>query len=129
MDRDLLFLVARVCLSAVFIFSAVDKYINWRRALAFTENLRVPQPQLVLWLTILVQFFGGLAVLTGVYARASAIALIAFTVLATLAAHNPVRLRGDAFSQQMTISLEHLAIAGGLLLIAIEGPGALTLRD
>jgi uncharacterized membrane protein YphA (DoxX/SURF4 family) len=53
--------------------------------------------------------------------------LLGFTVLATLIAHRPFDHEGPARRMQFTIALEHLAICGGLLLLAVVGPGRFAL--
>jgi putative oxidoreductase len=127
MDQDTVLLVVRVCLSAVFLYSALDKLICWQNGLKFVNGLRLPRPHLVLAGTIVVQLAGGLAVLSGVWTGEGALLLAAFTVVATSLAHNPLGLRGEEFRRQCMLSLEHLAIVGGLLLLATLGPGRLTL--
>ena len=101
--------------------------ICWRNGLKFVNGLRLPRPHLVLAGTIVVQLAGGLAVLSGVWTGEGALLLAAFTVVATLLAHNPLGLLGEEFRRQCMLSLEHLAIVGGLLLLATLGPGRLTL--
>ena len=128
MEQDVFILLARICLSAVYLYSALDKTINWSNGLNFVNGLRLPQPKLVLIGTIVVQYVGGLAVLLGYKTRHGALLLLAFTVVATIVAHNPIGLRGEEFRRQVTISLEHLAIVGGLLILALVGPGSYALR-
>ncbi|MGZ5897827.1 MAG: DoxX family protein [Xanthobacteraceae bacterium] len=123
MDEEMLLLAARVCLSAVFLYSGLDKLICWQNGLKFVNGLRLPQPQLVLSVTIVVQLVCGLSVLLGVRAREGAFLLAAFTVVATIIAHNPIGRRGEEFRRQCMLSLEHLGIVGGLLLIATFGAG------
>jgi putative oxidoreductase len=126
-NSDLVILIARVCLSAVYLYSALDKAIYRQNGIKFVNGLRLPQPEIVLLTTIVVQLLGGLAVLLGVYAREGALALLAFTVIATVIAHNPIGLRAEEFRRQCTMSLEHLGIVGGLLLIVLTGPGRFAL--
>ena len=128
MDQDAWLLVARICVAAVYLYSGIDKIVNWPWSIAFIKGLRLPQAPIVLAGTIVTQLLGSLAILSGVYAREGAWLLLVFTVVATLVAHNPVGLKGEEFRRQMTLSLEHLAIVGGLLLIAVVGPGAYALR-
>ena len=128
MEQDVFILLARICLSAVYLYSALDKTMNWSNGMNFVNGLRLPQPKLVLIGTIVVQYVGGLAVLLGYHARHGAWLLLAFTVVATIMAHNPIGLRGEEFRRQVTLSLEHLAIVGGLLMLAIVGPGSYALR-
>jgi putative oxidoreductase len=125
MDHGTLILTARICLSAAYIYSGVDKSVNWRKGIAFCVNLRLPRPELVLAGTIALQLAAGLMVLAGWHARVGAAALLVFTFVATLIAHNPFGRTGDDFRREAMLSLEHLAIVGGLLLIVAEGPGAI----
>ena len=124
---DLGFLVARVFLSAVYLFSAFDKLLHRADAVAELEALKLPQPAMLRFLVIAVQLVGGLSVLLGVYSGWGAALLLAFTALATLLAHRPFEHDGLARRMQFTIALEHLAICGGLLLLVFFGPGRYSL--
>ncbi len=127
MDHDFLMLLARVCLSAVYLYSGVDKLMCWDDGLKFCLEFKMPQPKSVLAVTAVIHVIGGLMVLFGFYARIGAVILLLFTVVATYWVHNPLGRTGDDFRREMTISLEHLAIIGGLLLLAVVGPGGLAL--
>jgi putative oxidoreductase len=124
---DLGILIARICLSAVYLFSGIDKLIHRADAIAELNALKLPQPELLRPLVIAVQLIGGLMVLLGVHAEIGALMLLGFTVLATLIAHRPFDHEGPARRMQFTIALEHLAICGGLLLLAVVGPGRFAL--
>jgi putative oxidoreductase len=127
-DHDVLLLLARICVSVAFIYSGVDKLASWNDALKFCHQHKMPQPEAVLATTAVLHIVCGLMILLGVLARMGAIVLLLFTFIATLWVHNPIgRPRAD-FRREMMISLEHLAIVGGLLLIAAIGPGSLALR-
>jgi putative oxidoreductase len=127
MDRDHLLLVSRICLSAVFLYSGLDKAVNWGNGLAEVSGLGLPFPAVALALTIVTQLAGGLMLLLGVYARFGAFLLLGFTVVATLLAHNPLGLSGGELRRQLTTSLEHLAIVGGFLLVLAHGAGRIAL--
>jgi putative oxidoreductase len=123
MDSNLLILVARVCVSAVYLYSAFDKMIYWQNGLAFVARHRLTPHQPVLVATVAVQLAGGVMVLLGIWAREGATLLLPFTLIATIRVHFPAGLRGEEFRRETTISLEHLGIIGGLLMIAVTGPG------
>jgi putative oxidoreductase len=125
--HDLGILAVRVCLSAVYLYSGIDKLIHRADAIAELEALKLPQPALLRPLVIAVQLVGGAMVLLGVGARLGALMLLGFTALATLIAHRPFDHEGPARRMQFTIALEHLAICGGLLLLAIVGAGRFAL--
>ena len=120
---DLGMLAGRVFLSAVYLYSGVDKLIHRADAIAELQALKLPNPELLRPLVIAVQLIGGLMVLLGVQAHLGALLLLGFTALATLIAHRPFDHQGAARRMQFTIALEHLAICGGLLLLACFGPG------
>ncbi|MFZ0069690.1 MAG: DoxX family protein [Xanthobacteraceae bacterium] len=128
MDRNFLILIARVCLSAVYLYSGVDKLVFWNDGLKFCVEHKMPRPNVVLAVTAIIHLVCGLMVLLGFFAREGAVVLLLFTIIATYWVHNPIGRTGDDFRRETTISLEHLAIIGGLLLIAVTGPGAFALR-
>lgn len=63
--HDTLLLVARLCLSAVFLYSGVTKLFSWSSAMAEFAGLGVPLPAVALVATILVQLCGGLVLVLG----------------------------------------------------------------
>ena len=128
MDRNLLILIARICLSAVYLYSGVGKLVCWNDGLKFCIEHKMPRPNVVLAITAIIHVVCGLMVLLGFFARAGAVILLLFTAVATYWVHNPIGRTGEDFRRETTISLEHLAIIGGLLLIAVTGPGTLALR-
>ena len=127
MDRDLLILAARLCLSAVYLYSGFDKLINWQNGLAFVTRHRLTPQVPVLAATIVLHLAGGFMVLLGIFAREGAMLLLLFTLIATLRVHFPRGLKGEEFRRETTISLEHLGIIGGLLMLAVVGPGGYVL--
>ena len=94
--HDLGLLAVRVCLSAVYLFSGIDKLMHRADAIAELEALKLPQPALLRPLVIAVQLVGGAMVLLGVEARFGALMLLGFTALATLIAHRPFDHEGPA---------------------------------
>lgn len=124
---DLGFLLARIFLSAVYLYSAIDKLTHRADSIAELQALKLPNPAQLRWAVIAVQLFGGLTVLLGLWSGWGAALLLGFTALATLLAHRPFDHEGPARRMQFTIALEHLAICGGLLMLAFLGPGRLSL--
>ena len=121
-------LAARLCLAAVFLYSGATKLIQWGAAIAEFEALGLPLPTVANAATVAVQLSGGLAVALGWRVRLAALALAAFTVIATLIGHPFWAFGGADFQRQLTTVLEHLAIVGGFLLLAAIGPGRLSLE-
>jgi putative oxidoreductase len=124
---DGLFLLARICLSSVFIFSGIEKLFFWREGVEELKGFRMPFPKLALAVTVAIDIGAGTMVLLGAYSRVGALMLFAFTCAATLMGRPFWAMRGIAFRKSLTTALEHLAIMGGFLLIAAVGPGGLSL--
>src|SRR3954462_15007789 len=124
---DSLFLLARIFLSCVFIFSGIEKLFFWREGVDELKGFRLPFPTLALAVTVAVQIDAGTMVLLGFYAKLGALVLFAFTAAATLMGHRFWTMRGVAYRKSFTTALEHLAIMGGFLLIAAAGPGRFVL--
>ena len=119
--------VARLCLSAVFLWSGITKLLDPAAGRKEIAELGVPAASFCLALTILLQIVGGLMVLLGFWARPGALALLVFTVAATLLAHRIQGRSGAERRRELVTSLEHLAIVGGLMMIVVYGPGRLSL--
>src|SRR3546814_6823761 len=79
-------------------------------------------PGLLLPLVIALELGGGLAILAGVFTRWLSLAFAGFTVLAALLFHFDL-----ADPVQSLLFWKNLAIAGGFLVLAANGPGALSL--
>jgi putative oxidoreductase len=127
LPKSYLSLSARVCLSAVYIYSGTTKLIDIPAGTAEVADLGLPAPSVFLALTILVQLGGGLLVLVGLWTRLAAFLLLGFTMVATVLAHNPLGLEGVEFQRQLSTSLEHLAIVGGFILVIAEGGGPISI--
>jgi uncharacterized membrane protein YphA (DoxX/SURF4 family) len=104
-------LLARFCLSFVFVWSGVSKALNPAAGKAEVAALGLPDAGLFLSLTVACQIAGGLMVLLGFWARLGGLALLGFTVIGTLLAHGTRGLSGEKrFADTIKIVTEH---AGG----------------
>lgn len=115
-------LTARICLAAVFLYSGTTKAAFWSAGLQEFGALGLPLPAALLAATIAVQIGAGLALAVGWRTELAALALAAFTILATIIGHPFWTFEGADLHRQLTTALEHLAIVGGLVAIAAAGP-------
>lgn len=115
-------LVARILLSHIFILAGINKITGYAGTQGYMESIGVPG--MLLPLVIILEIAGGLAVLLGWQARIAAYALAGFTVLAAILFHGNV-----SDQMQMIMFMKNLSITGGLLLLAANGAGAMSLDE
>ena len=113
-------LIARLGLSLIFILSGLGKVT----AYGATAKMLVAQglPPGLLPLVILVELGGGLAILCGLLTRWAAAALFFYSILTAVIFHSHF-----ADHEQWINFMKNLAIAGGFLVLAVHGPGLLSL--
>lgn len=115
-------LLARIFLSAIFIWSGTNKILN---PVSTQENMSAHGMPLTLFFlvgAIALEILGGLSILLGIKTRWGAALLIVFLVPATLIFHTD-------FSTELeqAMFLKNLAMLGGLLMLIQYGGGDLVL--
>ena len=120
-------LFARICLSLVFLASCIHKTIWYQRAVDEFRMANAPLVSVALPATIALQFGGSVGLIVGAYVTEFALALALFTLLATERAHSFWRFEGADRLDRGRTALANLAIIGGLLVLAVTGPGDLAL--
>ncbi len=113
-------LLARICLSAVFITSGWSKIGGYAGTQQYMDAMGVPG--VLLPLVILLELGGGIAILAGLFTRWLSPLFAAFTVVAALLFHADF-----ADQMQYLAFMKNIAIAGGFLALAALGSGAFSL--
>lgn len=113
-------LIARLGLSLIFILAGISKLAAWH-ASASALAVHGIAPGL-LPLVIIIELGGGLLVLCGLITRWAAALLCIYAIVGTIGLH-----ANFADHTQWTNFMQHLAIAGGFLVLAVHGPGGLSL--
>jgi putative oxidoreductase len=114
-------LAGRTALGLIFVISGFGKVTGFAGTAAFMASRGLPAAEILLVGAILVELVGGLMLIAGFKARWAALAIAAFLVPTTLAFHSPV---GPEAQAQATQFLKNLSILGGMLYVAVFGPGA-----
>lgn len=117
-DRALFLL--RLLIGISFIAHGYPKlFVNGPAGLSgFFDSINIPLPLISAWIVALLEFFGGIALIVGLFTRVTA-ALLAFTMVVAIVAAK----QGDGF---LAWELEYL-LAGVALALAIAGAGALSI--
>ncbi|MCW5634202.1 MAG: DoxX family protein [Rubrivivax sp.] len=113
----------RVLLALIFIVSGFGKLSGLQGTAGYIASAGLPAPTLLAVGAGLLELVGGLALVVGFQARWSALALAAFTVVATLLFHNYWAMPADQQFVQQLMFMKNLAIVGGLLFVFSLGAG------
>ncbi|MGH6866508.1 MAG: DoxX family protein [Methyloceanibacter sp.] len=114
-------LVGRILLAIIFIQSGFHKIGGYEGLQAAMESKGVPA--ILAPLVVLLELGGGIAIVLGLFTRWTAIALAGFCILAAILFHPP------ADPKEMSSFMKDITIAGGFLVLAGGGPGALALDN
>lgn len=113
-------LVARVCISLIFLRACVNHIIGFA---GFTDMLgqMLPLAPLLAAGTVLFQLLGSLSLILGYKIRIGAVLLIVFLIPASFLFHNPLN------PEEMNSFLKNIGLIGGLLMLIYTGAGAASL--
>lgn len=120
-------LLGRILLSLIFITSGFGKIGGFDGTVGYIASKGLPMAAVVAALTIVVELGGGLAVAVGFLTRWAALALAAFTVLAALIFHTYWAVPPEQVMMQQINFWKNISIAGGFLVLAAFGPGAISI--
>lgn len=110
-------LLARLLLAHIFLLAGLSKISGYAGTQGYMESMGVPGA--LLPLVILLEVGASLAVIIGFLTRWAALALAGFCVAAALIFH-----RNWNEQIQMIIFMKNFAMAGGFLLLYVQGAGA-----
>lgn len=124
-NKDLLMLLARVCLVLMFPFSAVDKVLHWKAALVQANSSFLPGGPLLLVAAMAIELLAPGCIVLEWHAQLAALVLSAFCVMTALLYH-PFWRCGDFWAEGASVDRQNFwdftknfGLAGGLLLVAL----------
>ena len=115
-------LLGRMMMALIFILAGLGKIQDPAGTAGYMQSVGLPG--ILLWPTIALEVLGGIALVLGYKTRYVAIALAIFSVMAALMFH-----RNFADQMQMILFLKNIAMAGGLLLLAVGGNTAYSIDN
>jgi putative oxidoreductase len=121
-----LMLVGRLLLALLFIVAGINKIAGYAGTVGYFTKLGMPMPEAMVWLSVLVELGGGALLIAGWQTRRVAWLLVAFTVVATFMGHRFWQADPAQYMNQLNHFLKNVAIIGGLLYVAAQGAGALS---
>lgn len=120
-------LLGRVLLALMFLLAGLSKFAGLEGTAGYIASKGLPLPQVLAFATALLEVVAALMLIIGWRARWAALALAAFTALATLIFHNYWTLPPDQQLVQQLMFMKNVSVIGGLLMVFAFGPGRLSL--
>ena len=114
--RNAMLLAARLLLAFIFVHEGLFLLLNFDSAASATSKMGVPTAAFAA--TILLQLFAGAAIALGIFTRLGAVALAIFCFLTAFMFHTHFGVRDELLHFE-----KDLAIAGGILVLALHGVG------
>ena len=119
---DVVILVARIMIGLIFVMSGWPKLMNFSATVAGIAKRGVPE--FLAYLAPPVEFFGGLAIMLGLFTEAAAILMVVFTIIATLTSHRYWEFSDAAqYRAQNTNFWKNVTMMGGMLLLFVTAGG------
>lgn len=127
--RDVIDLIGRIFLSAIFLFEAIDSLLNFDKTkMTMTEHGLIWSQDLLLAGAIFFLMLGGIMVLLGYRIALASVLLLVYWLPVTFIVHDFWNCNGDALRMQSIFFMKNIAIAGGLLMLVGKGSGRYSVK-
>ena len=128
MASGVLLLIVRILLAAMFLASGHTALFDIAATTSYFAGLGLQPAAVLAWAVGIFELLAGMLLVVGFQTRATAVALAVFTLVATWLGH--YGQGGDdpaAVFVHSQALLKDLAVAGGMILLALHGPGRLAI--
>ena len=119
--------IARILLALMFVLAGFGKLTGLEGTAGYIASKGLPAPMLLAIAAGVVELVAGVLLIVGWQARWAALALAAFTLVASVIFHNYWSMPADQQTMQRLMFLKNLSVTGGLLFVFAFGAGALSL--
>ncbi|HWH81661.1 MAG TPA: DoxX family protein [Burkholderiaceae bacterium] len=120
-------LIGRILLALIFVTSGASKIGGFEGTVGYIASKGLPLATLGAVLAIVVELGGGLLVVVGFMTRWAALALAVFSVASAVFFHNFWAVPADQVMMQSINFWKNISIAGGFLVLAAFGAGAISI--
>jgi putative oxidoreductase len=120
-------LIGRLLLALMFLLAGLSKLGGLEGTAGYIASKGLPMAQVLAIATVALELVAAVMLIVGWQTRWAALALAAFTLLATVLFHNYWAMPADQQMMQELMFMKNLAITGGLLVLFAFGPGSLSL--
>ena len=119
-----LLLVGRILIGILFLVAGIMKAMNIAGTTAYMTRLGFPAPELMAYLSTIIEVGAGVLLIIGWQTRRVAWLLVLYVLIATGMAHRFWEYEAAQRGNQINHFLKNLALIGAMLLIAVTGPGS-----
>jgi putative oxidoreductase len=121
--RDAILLVARVLLMVLFVIFGWSKLTGFSGAEAYMAATGAPVPSVAAAIAVVMELGVGVLLAVGLLTRPLALLLALYTLGTALIGHHFWTQTGMEQYANMVNFYKNISIIGGLLLLAVTGPG------
>jgi putative oxidoreductase len=123
-NQNAMALIGRVLLALMFLLTGIGKIGGFTGTVAYISSVNLPLPSVLAAGSLVLEIVAGVALIVGYKTRWAALALALFTIAAAVLFHNFWAMPPDKQMMQQVIFMKNMAVTGGLLMLALAGPGA-----
>ena len=121
--RDVILLLGRIALGAIFVKSGLQKLLALSAFAASLASRGVPQSSVWAVIGATVEFVGGILIVTGLRTREASLLMVLFVIVATGISHRYWEFADAARRLQESQFFKNLSIIGGFVLLFATGSG------
>lgn len=125
--RSLMLLIARIAVVLLFIIFGYPKMLGFEGTVQYMASSGAPLPTLSAIIAIIMEVPVAILIVLGFFTRPLAVIFIFYTLGTAVIGHHYWNMTGDAVVPNMINFYKNVSIAGAFLLLAITGPGTISL--
>jgi len=123
-NRSTALLVGRILIGILFLVAGFMKVMNIAGTTGYMTKLGFPAPELMAYLSTIIELAAGVLLIIGWQTRRVAWLLVVYVVIATGMAHRFWEYEPAQRVNQINHFLKNLALIGAMLYIIVSGPGS-----
>ncbi|WP_312285290.1 DoxX family protein [Yokenella regensburgei] len=126
-SRHLLLLIARIAIVLLFIIFGYPKLTGFDGTVQYMAASGAPMPMLAAIIAIIMEVPAAILIVLGFFTRPLAVIFVFYTIGTAIIGHHYWDMSGDAVLPNMINFYKNISIAGAFILLALTGPGAISI--
>lgn len=126
-SRSLILLIARIAVVVLFIIFGIPKMTGFDVTVQYMTSLGAPMPMLAAIIAVVMEVPAAILIVLGFFTRPLAVLFVFYTLGTAVIGHHYWDMSGDAVMPNMINFYKNVSIAGAFLLLAVTGPGAISI--